>query len=174
MEVTPIHVQLRNALLLECASGKFSVGQRFYSNRKICHLWKVSNTTATSSIEWLVAMKIIKPRPRSGYYMLPQAGRRARLLLHKEPEVSLPSPQVFSTRRFQMMQQSTSRRPRKLALVVYGEEPSHGSLETGSTNPARLNEWCRSFFEGALAKGYGFQAFINDGDPEQQRRFRDG
>ncbi len=169
MPGTPIHVQLRKALLLECASGNFEAGQRFFSHRAVGKLWKVSNTTVKSSLDWLLRQEIIETRPRSGYYLAHHSKRRARLLLHKQqPDSHLPPPSSFETRRFQYLADS-SKATRRLALVIYGEETG-GNTMPGVDNPALKSVWSRSFFEETVSLGWEFECFLNDGNPEQQER----
>ncbi len=84
-----LHESLTRSLLEEMASGLYREGERFFSVRTIRRLWKVSDTTAVTSLKTLAAMGLIAPKDRSGYYLCEKFRQRALLYLRRNRHPAL-------------------------------------------------------------------------------------
>lgn len=78
-----LHQRLTKTLLLEMVSGMYRNGQRFLSLRDIRRIWKVSDPTIMTSLRMLTEEKLLKPRLRSGHYLVPDFHAKALLCLKR-------------------------------------------------------------------------------------------
>lgn len=170
---TPIHVQLRNSLLFEAIGGGYRAEQRFLSNRKICHRWKVSDTTARKSLGWLVEAGILRAQAQSGYFLRSGYEKRALLLLHKKTGSRLPSPETLATRRFQYLPGS-GKKERRIALVWYDDEPTTGVGRLPPKMWASGWDWSQGFFAEAISQGCEVHHFVLNLEEERQRVVQSG
>lgn len=164
-----LYEQLTRSLLAEMASGFYSEGMRFLSNRRICRMWAVSETTAKQSLAWLVNEDLLRARPRSGYTLPPGFRRRALLLLHKYPQAHLPPPVTWEDKRRQLLHREEDSRHARLAVVFDGVEVR--SVAASRTLPKmRLSssECARGFFSEAVRSKCEIVFYLNNGQPAQQ------
>ncbi len=157
-----LNEQLRRSLLLEIASGFYAEGRRFLPNRKICRLWKVSETTAKRSLAALVADNLLEVRPRSGYRIAPGARRRALLDLHNTQAGSLPPPLTWESKRFGLL--AAHRERRRVAVVFDGiaGRPQQPGTQVPTVVSSSLL-CARAFFEEATRRNLEILFFLNNG-----------
>lgn len=84
MPAAYLYERLTKTLLLEIASGMYRNGQRFLSVRDIERIWNVSEPTVLTSLRWLAEKELLKPRKRSGHFLIPGFQTKALLLSKKE------------------------------------------------------------------------------------------
>ncbi len=157
-----LNEQLRRSLLLEIASGFYPEGGRFLSNRKVCRMWKVSETTAKRSFAALVADRLLEVRPRSGYRIAQGARRRALLYLHRTQAQSLPPPLTWESKRFGL--RTGGRNRRRLAVVFDGiaaRQQQPASLSPSVVSSSLL--CARAFFEEGTRRNLEILIYLNNG-----------
>jgi DNA-binding LacI/PurR family transcriptional regulator/DNA-binding transcriptional regulator YhcF (GntR family) len=165
---TPIHVQLRNSLLVEVIGGAYKPGDRFLSTRKICRKWRVSDTSAKRSLAWLVKSRILEARPQSGYYLRRSFHQQALLLLHKHARHKLPSPQDLMSKRFKLLAES-GQRLRRVALIWYDSVIQTGQNRLPPASRAVGMEWSQGFFAEAIKHQCEIHFFVHNHLAEDQR-----
>ncbi len=157
-----LNEQLRRSLLLEIASGFYAEGCRFLSNRRICRLWKVSETTVKRSLAALVADNLLEVRPRSGYRVAPGARRRALLDLHHTQTQSLPPPLTWESKRFGLL--AADRKQRRLAVVFDGIAGRQRQPDSRVPTVVSSSLLCaRAFFDEATRRNLEILFFLNNG-----------
>lgn len=168
----PLHVQLTQSLLLECASGYYEAGERFLSVRKICRLWGVSDSTAKNSINWLRQRGLIDAMPRSGYVLRPGFRPKALLLLHKEGAPALPPPATFRTRHFTFLGGAGG--TQRFGMVHLHEKVLRTSLKQAAprTEQWHANPWSSGFFEEITSRNAEYRCFFYDPKRESPKELR--
>ncbi len=150
--------------MAELASGLFLTGGRFFSNRKICRLWRVSETTAKTALAWLVNARLVEVRNRSGYYVAPGAQEQALFLLYRDGFPKLAAPATWETRRYTLRLQTEA--PQLcIGIIRPGESLSSvAAADTLSTSPE-----LRGLFMALRREGVECRYYIDNQTPESRR-----
>lgn len=165
-----LHGQLTQSLVAELASGAYAEGRRFLSNRKICRLWNVSETTAKRSLACLVRDGFLAARDRSGYYVQPGAQKLALLSLHREPAAKLPLPLTWDVKKFQLRSASASR-PIQIAVILGGQTDLPVEGVEGLPMPHRFQElnYAASLFQEASRHSCHVRFYVDTGNAARRR-----
>jgi DNA-binding LacI/PurR family transcriptional regulator len=159
-----LNEQLTRSLLVELASGFYGDGQRFLSNRKICRLWGVSETTAKASLATLVGEGLLLAVPRSGYRLAQGARGNALLLLHKRSVPHLPPPERWESKRYGLR---GARAIRRIAAVIDGVSDAKPLAYRDVPPVASSGLLCaRAFFDAAVRADFEILLYLNDGAPD--------
>lgn len=146
-----LHESLTRSLLEEMASGLYREGERFFSVRNIKRLWRVSDSTAITSLKKLASMGLIAPKDRSGYYLCERFQQRAQLCLRRHRHPALKPPQSLIQKRRSL----TPEQGGNIAMIFEMVPPSLLKQQNGNIISSSELKRTLKAFERVGAK-YGF------------------
>lgn len=150
--------------MAELASGLFLTGSRFFSNRKICHHWKVSETTAKTALARLVKAGVLEVRNRSGYYLPPGAQEQALFLLYRDGSPRLAASATWETRAYTLRLQTAA--PQLCIGII---RPGEAAASVVAADALSTSPELRGLFMALRREGVECRYYIDNQTPESRR-----
>ena len=154
MSDQPLYLQLAERIAVQVRGGSLRAGTRLPSVRAFATQHEVSVSTAVQAYRALEDWGLIEPRPKSGYFVLPQRARAP------EPASTRPPKRVVDVAPHALVDtlMCAARDP---DLVSFGAACPDGGAFSGRSSAARVRAWratpsrhARALPDGARVRGH--------------------